>query len=225
MARVGKAKDPTAEMAALHDRRMKLAMRRHEAEAAMTAALRIVEGSAERRRQVLLAEARGGDAGATVEQVDRDRQVAEHAAADQKQRAEALRTVEAEIGEAQDAVIDAHPEHFLALAVASSEATSQALTVAHDATQAAVSAWVGTRTAWSRVRTSRRRRGLDLGPEIPINDLGTSVLELSQSLTRAWPGGSRENWERFCEREGVVGEKLSNSAALARFTGEEAASG
>jgi len=223
MARVGKAKDPTAEMAALHDRRMKLAMRRHEAEATMTAALRVVEGSSERRRQVLLAEARGGDAGATVEQVDRERQVAEHAAADQKQRVEAFRTVEAEIGEAQDAVIDAHPEHFLALAVASSEATSQALTAALDATQVAVTAWMGTRGAWSRVRMSRRRRGLDLGPEIPISDLGTSVLELSQSRTRAWPGGSREGWERFCEREGVAKPaKVSNAAALAQFGGEAA---
>jgi hypothetical protein len=219
MAREAKAKDPTAEMAALHDRRMELATQRHAAEAAMTAALLVVEGSAERRRQMLLAEARGEDAGATVEQVDQDRQVAEHAAADQKQRAEVLRTVEAEIGEAQDAVIDAYPEFYVQAAVGASEEASLALAAALSATQAAVSAWMSCRESWSRVRTSRRRRGLDLGPEIPISDLGTSVYELSQSRTRAWPGGSREDWERFCEREGAVGEKVSNAEALAQFAG------
>lgn len=217
-------KDPTAEMAALHDRRMKLAMRRHEAEAAMNAALRVVEGSAERRRQVLLAEARGEDAGATVEQVDRDRQVAEHAAADQKQRADALRTVEAEIGEARDAVIDAHSEHYLAAAVVASEATTEAITAALDATQAAVSAWMGTREAWSRVRLSRRRRGLDLGPEIPVSDLGQSVGELSKERSRPWPGGGREAYERFLayERASAQAPRFSNAEAMAHFGGEAA---
>jgi hypothetical protein len=211
-----RVKDPTAEMAALHDRRMELAMRRHEAEAAMTAALQVVEGSAERRRQVLLADARGEDAGATVEQVDRDRQVAEHTAADQKQRADALRTVEAEIGEAREAVIDAHPEHYLAAAIASSEATAEAITAALNATQAAASAWMGTREAWGRVRMSRRRRGLDLGPEVPVADLGSSVSELSQAQPRPWPGGTREAYERFLARE------RASAQALARFGGEAA---
>jgi hypothetical protein len=84
-----------------------------------------------------------------LEQVDRDRQVAAHTAADQRQRVEALRQVEAEIGEAQDAVIDAHPEHYLAAAVASSEATMKAITAALEAAQAAAQAWMDTRAAWA----------------------------------------------------------------------------
>jgi prolyl-tRNA synthetase len=199
MARV--KQDPAAEMAALHERRMGLAMRRDEAEAAMTAAMQVIEGSAERRRQVLLAEARGEDVGVTVEQVDRDRQVAEHTAADQRQRAEALRTVEAEIGEAREAVIDAHPEHYFAAAVASSEATAEAISVARDATQAAATAWMATRDAWSTVRMSRRRRGIeDIGPEVPVSDLGSAVHELSTQASRTWPGGSREAYERWASR-------------------------
>jgi hypothetical protein len=47
------------------------------------------------------------------------------------------------------------------------------------------------------VRLSRRRRKLDIAPEVPVSDLGGAVHELSQAQTRPWPGGSREAWERF----------------------------
>src|SRR5947209_1559348 len=134
-------KDPTDELAALDARRLKLALARHEAEAAMNAALHAVEGSAERRRQVLIAEARGETPGLTVEQIDQERQVAEHVAADQRQRMEAARAVEGEIEAARNAVIDAHGEFFRAAAVASSEATMEAISAARDAAQAAAAAW------------------------------------------------------------------------------------
>jgi hypothetical protein len=99
-----------------------------------------------------------------------------------------------------EAVIDAHPDHFLAAAVASSQAASEAITAALNATQAAVTAWMGTREAWSRVRLSRRRRGLELGPEVPINDLGACLNELSKAQSQPWPDASRAAYERFRAR-------------------------
>jgi hypothetical protein len=74
------------------------------------------------------------------------------------------------------------------------------------------------------VRLSRRRRQLDLGPEVPISDLGTAVHELSTAHGRAWPGGSREAWERFLSHETAVSNapRLSNREAIAQFSGEAA---
>src|SRR2546423_906289 len=65
----------------------------------------------------------------------------------------------------------------------------------------AVSAWMEARGAWGVVRLSRRRRGLELPPEIPINDFGNAVNELAKSVSRPYPGGSKAAWERFVERE------------------------
>jgi hypothetical protein len=201
MARLSRAKSPDAAMAALFQKRVDMASRRHEVSAATGAAERVVAGLAERRRAVLLAEARGQEHAETVEQVDLDRRKAEVAVADGRERADVLRTVERDIEGEVEALIDAHPDHFLAQAVAASEAASEALAAASRATSAAVVAWGEARAAWGVVRMSRGRRKLDRSPEVPISDLGSAVNELSTSRTRAWPGGSREAWERFCEHE------------------------
>jgi hypothetical protein len=201
MARVGKAKDPERELAALFEKRVGRAHKRHEIENAITVAQRVVDEAPERRRAVLLSEARGEQLGETVVDVENDRRKAEAEIAGGRERAEALRTVEKEIEAEVDAVIDAHPDHFVAAAVAASDAASEAISAAVNATQAAVSAWLGTREAWGRVRLSRRRRGLELGPEVPINDLGSAVFELEQSQSRPFPGGSRANYERFVQWE------------------------
>jgi hypothetical protein len=218
-----RAKDPDREMAALHDKRVGLAVKRNDVSAAQGAAERVVAGVADRRRAVLLAEARGQEHDETVEQVDLDRRQAEVAVADGRERADVLRTVERDIEEEVEALIDAHPAHFVAQAVAASEAASEALAAASQATSAAVVAWGETRAAWGVVRMSRHRRKLDPGPEVSISDLGSAVNELSQSRSRAWPGGSREAWERFRAHEAAgKGERVSNAQAIAQFGGEAA---
>lgn len=221
MARSGKA-NPDAELAELHAKRVDVASRRHEISAAQGAAERVVAGAADRRHAVLLAEARGQEHPETVEQVDLDRRKAEVAIADARERADVLRTVEKDIEGEVEGLIDAHPAHFLAQAVAASEAASDALAAASQATSAALVAWGETRTAWGVVRLSRRRRKLDLGPEVPISDLGSAVNELSQSQTRAWPGGSREAWERFLEYDAHAKVPVSNAEASRQFAGKVA---
>ena len=101
---------------------------------------------------------------------------------------------------ARDAVIDAHPEHYFVAAAVSSEAAVEAIKVARDATEAAAAAWMATRAAWGTVRLSRRRRGLDLGPEAPVDDFGSGAFALSTAVSRPWPGGSRQAYERWLER-------------------------
>jgi hypothetical protein len=216
MARAGKA-NPDQERAALHQKRVDLATKRHEASAAQGAAERVLAAAADRRRAVLLAEARGQEHTETAEQVDLDRRKAEVAVADGRERAEVLRVVEKDIEEEVEALIDAHPDHFVALAVAASEAASEALAAASQAVSAAVVAWGEARAAWGVVRMSRRRRKLDPAPDIPIHDLGGAVNELSTSQSRAWPGGSREVWERFRARDGAPQVRASNREAIAAF--------
>jgi hypothetical protein len=184
MARRSKTPDgPESSLAALHERRMELAMRRNEAEAAMNAAVQVVEGSAERRRQVLLAEARGEDAGVTVEQVDRERQVAEHAAADQRQRAEACRTVEAEIGKARDGVVDANPSHFESMAAAAREEAVRLARAADDAVAAAEAGYRQAGAACNVVWMSYKRRKAEGGPaEWPISDLAGARREVAKTI-------------------------------------------
>jgi hypothetical protein len=220
MAR-GKAKGPDDELAALFEKRVGLAMKRDGLENAGTAAQRVVDGAPDRRQAALLSDARGEQPSETVEQVDLDRRRAEVTVADVRERAAALRAVEKEVEEEVEAVIDAHPEHFLAAAVKASETTSEAITAALNATQAAVNAWMGTRAAWGRVRMSRRRRGLELGPEVPISDLGSAVNELAQAQPQPWPGGRRAAWEqRFGASEPAA--RLSNREAVAQFGGKAA---
>jgi hypothetical protein len=223
MARA-KAPNPDAELAELHAKRMALAVRRDAHATAQGAAERVIEGSADRRSAALVSEARGEEPSETAEQVDRERHAAEIAVRDNRERAEALRRVEGEVQEEVEAVIDAHPAFFVAQAVAASEAASEALAAASQATSAAVTAWMGARGAWSVVRMSRRRRRLELGPEIPIHDLGSAVNELSTQQSRTWPGGSREAWERFLARDAAASNapRFSNREALAQFGGQAA---
>jgi hypothetical protein len=227
MARVAKV-DPDAELEALHRKRVERAMRRNGLENAvpahrvqMNGAIE-VEGIADREAAVRLALARGETPSETLEEVERDRQAAVATIDETRKQCEAFRTAEKEIEEEVDAVIDAHPEHFLQAAVAASEATSEAIAAAVNATQAAVTVWMGTRAAWGRVRLSRRRCGLDLGPEVPVSDLGQSVNELSKAQPQPWPGGSKGAWERWCEHEAGPKVKVSNREAIAAFGGEAA---
>jgi hypothetical protein len=207
-----RAKDnPDQQLAELHEKRMALARRRDAHATAQGAAERVIEGSADRRSVALLAEARGEEPSETAEQVDRERHAAEIAVRDNRERSEALRQVERDVGEEVEAVIDAHPEHFVASAEVASEAASEALAAAVQAVSAAAVAWREARAAWGVVRMSRRRRNLDLGPEAPISDLGAAVYELSQSQARTWPGGSRSAWERW---------RAQDAEAVRAFAGE-----
>jgi hypothetical protein len=218
MARlIGKPKSPDAEMAALHAKRMDLARRRDDASSAQGAGERVLADVADRRRACLLAEARGQEHAETIEQVDLDRRKAEAAVADGRERADVLTTVQKDVDEEIDALIDAHPAHYLAAAVAASEAAGEALAAASQAVSAAVVAWGETRAAWGVVRLSRGRQRLDLYPGIPISDLGTAVSELAQAQSRPWPGGSREAWERF--EAPSDGERVSNAEAMRAFEG------
>ena len=115
-------------------------------------------------------------------------------------------------------MIDAHESHFIAKAEAASEAAAEAIKVAAEAAQAAATAWQEARGAWGTVRLSRRRRGLELPPEVPISDFGAAVSEPSKSQSRPYPGGSRAAWERFLAWEATPrGPRLSNAEARVRF--------
>lgn len=140
MARRGKGPTVEEQAEAIHKRRIELATKRHAVDNVANAATVVVDGAAERRRAVLLAEARGEKPSETVEQVDRERRAAEVAIADARERSEALRTVESELGEESDALIDAHPAHYRAEAVRASEEAEAALGVALDAAQVAKAA-------------------------------------------------------------------------------------
>jgi hypothetical protein len=214
-----RVKDPTADLAALHEKRVKLAQRRDAHATAQGAAERVIEGSADRRGAALLAEARGGKPSETAEAVDRERHAAEIAVRENRERSEALRQVEREVEEEVEAVIDANEAHFIAKAEAASEAAAEAIATAKTAAQAAATAWQEARAAWATVRLSRRRRGLELSPEVPISDFGNAVNELAKSHSRPFPGGSREAWERFRAQEAAEqnAPRLSNREALARF--------
>jgi hypothetical protein len=214
-----RVKDPDAALAALHDKRLGLAVQRATLESAANTWARVVAEAPDRRRAVLLGEARGDTPDETVEQVDADRGKAEREIVGCRERAEALRTVEGEIDSQVENLIDAYPDHFVAKAVAASEAAQEALAAAAQAAQAAVLAWQEARAAWGTVRLSRNRRRLELSPEVPISDLGTATNELSKESSRPWPGGSRDAWERFLAHEQASKQagRASNAEALAAF--------
>jgi hypothetical protein len=219
MARAGKAKDPDAEMAALHQKRVGIAAKRHELSAAVGAAERVVAGSGDRRGTAVRARVHDEEHAETPEQVDLARRQAEVAVVDGREEADVLRKDEADIEEEVEALIDAHPQHFIARAEAASEAASGAAAAAAEAASAAVVSCGEARAAWGVVRRSRGRRRLDLSPEVPVSDLGAAVSELAKAQGSAWPGGSRERWESFLAHDGAPKVKVSNAEALARFAG------
>ena len=197
-----RAKDPTAELASLHEKRVELAQRRDAHATAEGAAQRTIEGSPDRRRAALVAEARGEKPSETAEAVDRERHAAEVALVDNRERAAALK-----LGRRRPTSASERPSSGL-------------VSVDHGLdlpAQAAATAWQEARGAWGTVRLSRRRRGLDLSPEVPVSDFGTAVSQLSKSRSRP-PGGSREAWERFLAREATLrGPRLSNAEEVAWF--------
>jgi hypothetical protein len=217
-----RAKNPDAELAALHDKRVGLATKRATIEDSERVTLRVIEDAPERRRAVLVAEARAEEPTETLELVNRESRAAEVAVAEGRERAAALKAVEQEIGQEVEAVIDAYPAHFIAAAEAASEAAAEAIATAKAAAQAAATAWRDAQGAWGTVRLSRRRRGLEAPPEVPISDFGNAVGELAKSHSRPFPGGSREAWERFRTRDGQQVQRLSNREAIATFGGEAA---
>jgi hypothetical protein len=214
-----RAKDPDAELAALRAKRVELASRRHEISAAQGAAERVVAGAADRRRAVLLAEARGQEHAETVEQVDLDRRKAEAAVANGRERDDVLRTVQKDIEQEVDAVIDANPSHFIAKAEAASEAASEAIANAAQAAQAAASSWQEAGAAWSVVRKSCLRRGQDRPSEVPVSDLGGALNELAKASTQPYPGGRKEAWERWRARDAAPKVRASNAEAARAFAG------
>lgn len=80
-------------------------------------------------------------------------------------------------------------------------------------------------SAWGVERKSCKRREVDPPPGTPINDLGRAIYELTTEHHRPWPGNSRQNWERFLEREGIAqgGEKRNEAASRFEIVGGKAA--
>jgi hypothetical protein len=183
-----RVKGPDDEMAALQQRRVELATKRHTVDAAESAARAVVDGAQDRRRAVLLAEARGETPSETAEHVDHERRTAEMAVSEARERSDVLRTVEQEIGEAEEAVIDRHPDHYERKREAAVEEALSRLGSALDAVGEAVVAGRAARHAGGVVRMSCRRRRLDVPAEMPLADLGGAVSEIS---------GLRQVWVRF----------------------------
>src|SRR5205807_9998902 len=100
--------DPDAQIVALEAKRVDLAKQRHELEDVERVQLRVVEEAPERRRAVLLAQARAESPSESVEQIEADRHRAAAEAAGTRERREALRTVEQEIEQEVEAVEDGH---------------------------------------------------------------------------------------------------------------------
>jgi hypothetical protein len=164
-------------------------------------------GADDRKRAARDAEARGEAHPETAEQVELERRQAEAEILVSRERSAALRKAEHEVND----VIDRHEEHFIAAALAASEAAADAIATAKTAAQAASTAWREAQGAWGTVRLSRRRRGLDLPPEVPISDFGNAVGELEKSQSRPFPGGSRQAWESFRDRES--GQRVIRSSS------------
>jgi hypothetical protein len=120
-----KAIDPDAQIAELEAKRMAKGKQRRELGDVETAQRRVVEEAPERRAAVRLAKARGQSPPETIEQVEAARQHAEAQLIAAREEAAALRTVEREIEEQIDAVVDAHPEHFRANAEAKAVAAEE----------------------------------------------------------------------------------------------------
>jgi hypothetical protein len=198
--------DPDAEVEALQRKRVDRAMRRNELENAVPIHTVLmngtvdVEGIADRETAVRAALARDETPPETLEEVKRDRQAALEAIDETRKDCDALRTAEKEVEAEVEAVVDRHPAHFTAKAEAASEAAAEAIASATQATQAAAGAWREAAGAWSIVRASHRRRGLEMPGEVPISDFGAAVNELAKSQSRPFPGGGRQNWETFQAR-------------------------
>lgn len=198
--------DPDAEVEALQRKRVERALRRNALETAVP--IHIVrrdgtievEGIAERETAVRAAIARDETPPETLAEVERDRQAALATIHETRKDCDALRTAEKEVEAEVEAVVDRHPAHFTAKAEAASEAAAEAIASATQATQAAAAAWREAAGAWSIVRTSHRRRGLEMPPEVPISDFGGAENELAKSQSRPFPGGGRQNWETFQAR-------------------------
>jgi hypothetical protein len=169
--------------AELHQKRVGLATKRHAVEEVLRAAQAVIDGADERRRAVLVIEARGDEPSESVEKVDGERRVAEVALADARQRAEALRTVEREIGDEVDAVIDRNPEHFEQKAAEANEEAQRLTRAAADAVQAAEAGYRAAGAASGVVWRSCKRRRVEDGPrEWPANDLGRATSAISAAL-------------------------------------------
>ena len=212
-----KTKGPDAELAQVHAKRVELAKQRHEVGRAVDEAQRLIEAAADRRRGVLVAEARGETPAETVDQVDAERRQAEAAAIHGREQSEALQTVEKECQDEVNAIVDANPVHFQRKAEQASEAAVERLRAALAETEAAVAAFRHAGAEHSIVRKSRLRRGLESGPEVGIHDLGGAMLELSKAVDRPWPGGSRQAYERFLDwdaRPKVPGTPAEAQAAF-----------
>jgi hypothetical protein len=219
MARtIAKAKDPDAELAALHQKRVGLAGKRHELDAAVGAAESVVGGATGRRGVVLLAEARGETAPETLEAVELDRRKAEAVIVGARERIEALRQVEREVAAEVDAVEDAHPEFFRAKAEAKSEAAEEKRASLARDTPVVVAMGRDAAADWSRFRNSCRRRGVDPPPQVLVADLGGASSELAKSQGDSYPGGSKAALERWSVREAP---KVSNAEAIRQFAGRE----
>jgi hypothetical protein len=198
--------DPDAEVEALHRKRVERAMRRNGLENAVpvhttrTNGTIDVEGIADRESAIRNAIARDETPPETLAEVERDRQAAIATIGETRLQCDALRTAEKEVEEEVEAVVDRNPGHFTRKAEAASETAAEAIASALQATQAAAAAWREAAGAWSIVRTSHRRRGLEMPPEVPISDFGGAENELAKSQSRPFPGGGRQNWETFQAR-------------------------
>lgn len=170
-------------MEALHRRRIDLATKRHAVEEVVRAAQAVIDGATDRRRAVLIAEARGDKPSETVEEIDRERQTAEIAIADARQRAEALGVVEREVGEEADAVIDSHPEDYEKKASEALAEAERLTRAAADAVQAAEAGYRDAGAASGVVWRSCKRRRVEDGPrEWPANDLGRATSAINDAL-------------------------------------------
>jgi hypothetical protein len=76
--------------------------------------------------------------------------------------------------------------------------------------------------AWRRSFDGRHELGREQIPAVGFHDLGDVPGKVKDALRSAWPGGSRETWERFLAYDAREKVKVSNREAIAQFSGEAA---
>jgi hypothetical protein len=110
---------------------------------------------------------------------------------------------------------------------AEAEAAARAVEAEGEALLAKLEEFLGRQqakgVAWRRSYDGRRELGREQIPAVGFHDLGDVPGKVKDAVRSAWPGGSREAWERFLAHEAAPKVKVSNAEAMAAFADGRAA--
>jgi hypothetical protein len=109
---------------------------------------------------------------------------------------------------------------------AEAEAAARAVEAEGEALLAKLAEFLGRQqakgVAWRRSYDGRHELGREQIPAVGYHDLGDVPGKVKDAVRSAWPGGSREAWERFREQDAAPKVRVSNAEAVEQFAGREA---